>query len=252
MQDLSSQLAVYSAGIRPGDAVLDLCAAPGGKTMLAAECCAIKRDDSPAGTHPSAAFSHAGRVLARDVSMEKVQKIRENLVRCHVDNVDLAVGDATVFDPALEGRFDVVIADLPCSGYGVAGKKPEIKYKPYRETVDALAALQKEILAHAVRYVKPGGKLLYSTCTIAAEENEENRAWLLKTYDGKGEESGGIRLEKVDITPNIPSLPEVEGLEQDQARGLADAGTLPHGYLQLLPSQGPWDGFFFAVFRRAD
>ena len=217
VQDRSSQKALEEVDIKPGDAVLDLCAAPGGKTLFAAERCAVPAEKTEQGTLPQRKTTGggSGRVLARDISMEKVEKIRENLVRCHIDNVDLAVGDATVFDPALEASFDVVIADLPCSGYGVAGKKPEIKYKPYEETVRPLAELQRTILAHAVRYVRPGGKLLYSTCTIAEEENEQNCDWLCATYG------------------------------QD--------GLIPVGeHVQMLPSQGPWDGFFYAVFRKAE
>ena len=133
-----------------------------------------------------------------------------------------------MYDPACEAAFDVVIADLPCSGFGVAGRKPEIKYKPYRETVSALAEIQKKILANAVRYVRPGGKLLYSTCTIAREENEDQVRWLLDTFP---------------LQPEKPAEPIYALL---QSRGISYTET----GVQLLPCDGPWDGFFFAVLRR--
>ena len=239
IQDLSSQIAVTAADIHPQDRVLDLCAAPGGKSLLAAECGAW--------------------VLSRDLTEEKTALIRENAARLglleaygaagEAENADELCGqeengpagrmrrtglrvetaDAVVFDPALEGAFDVVIADLPCSGFGVCGRKPEIKYKPYRETVAALAELQRQILANAVRYVRPGGKLLYSTCTIAEEENEGNVRWLLKKYGSTH------RLHPAEISKPV--------------RELLAARSVPAGEygVQLLPSDGPWDGFFFVL-----
>ena len=233
VQDLSSQLAVTALDIRPGDAVLDLCAAPGGKTLLAAGLCA--------GRDAAKKDSCCGRVRARDLSAVRIERIRENLVRCHIDNVDLEAADALVYDPALEERFDIVIADLPCSGYGVAAKKPEVKYKPYEETVLPLSILQREILNNAVRYVRPGGKLLYSTCTIAREENEENVRYLLDSF---GPESQGIAPAGGDGQACFLAyrdcrdvLPENTRIPGDGAEGI-----------QLLPGSGNWDGFFFSIF----
>ncbi len=234
VQDLSSQIAVVSAGIRPGDRVLDLCAAPGGKSLLAAELAACEEERTAAEDMSEADRRGAcgkGAVLARYISEQKTALIRENCVRCRAENVRAEAADAAVFDPALEEQFDVVIADLPCSGFGICGRKPEIKYKPYRETVTALAELQRSILPNAVRYVRPGGRLLYSTCTIAREENEDNVRWLLDTFP----------LRPADLRELLPKgvreLPEAQ-------RSLRTASD---GYVQLLPCDGPWDGFFFAV-----
>ena len=239
IQDLSSQIAVSAAGIRPGDRVLDLCAAPGGKSLLAAERCCLHdpdgktKDMSKEAEGPDIAADgmsgSAGSVLARDLTPEKTARIRENVLRCRRTNVDIETADARVFDPGLENRFDVVIADLPCSGFGVAGKKPEIKYKSYRETVTELSGIQRQILGNAVRYVRPGGTLLYSTCTIAAEENEDMAAWLVKQYG----------LQPVDLRKVLP----------EALSGIPGAGN---GYVQLLPCDGPWDGFFFSVFTRPE
>lgn len=216
IQDLSSQIAVAAADIRRGDRVLDLCAAPGGKSLLAAE--------------------RGAEVMSRDLTEEKTALIRQNAARLGLP-LTVATADAGVFDPSLEASFDVVIADLPCSGFGVCGRKPEIKYKSYRETVTALAELQRKILTNAVRYVRPGGKLLYSTCTIAEEENEANVRWLLETY-GTGGAEKELCFRKAEMSGHVLSL--------------LKAHSVPVGEygVQLFPCDGPWDGFFFSVLQR--
>ena len=179
VQDASSQLAVRAAGIRPGDAVLDLCAAPGGKSILAADLA-----------------GEEGRVISQDLTEAKIALLRENLLRCRAENVETRAGDATVFDARLEGVADVVIADLPCSGYGVIGRKPEIRYRASEEKETELAELQRRILANAARYMKPGGRLLFSTCTFCRAENEENTRWLV-------EEQGLALAEQKQFLPGI-------------------------------------------------
>lgn len=165
VQDASSMLAVEAAEIEPGDLVLDICAAPGGKTMLAAE-----------------KVLPGGSVLSRDVSDQKVWQIEENIERMHLSNVKCEVYDATVYDFAMEGKADVVIADVPCSGLGVMGKKRDIKYHVTPEGLQSLLQLQKEIVNNAVKYVKEGGILLYSTCTINKAENEEMAEWICSRF----------------------------------------------------------------------
>ncbi len=181
-QDISSMFAVETADPRPGDLVLDVCAAPGGKSIHAAQRMDRgKPKDAPGGTCPARA---GGTVTARDKTEPKVDLIRENALRCHTPNVCAEVWDALTFDPAWEDRADLVMADLPCSGLGVIGHKPDLKYRVTEEDVRELAMLQREILAVAVRYVKPGGTLLYSTCTMTEEENGENTRRLLELYPG--------------------------------------------------------------------
>ena len=152
VQDVSSALAVELAGIKKTDFVLDACAAPGGKSILAAE--------------------KAEKVLSRDVSAEKTERIRENAQRMQMDNIEIQEWDARCFDPEKEGKADVVLLDVPCSGLGVMGKKRDIKYHITREGMESLHALQREIVDVCSRYVKPGGTLLYSTCTVNPAENE--------------------------------------------------------------------------------
>ncbi len=164
-QDVASMMAVVLADPQPGDRVLDLCAAPGGKSIHAAQ-----------------RMEGTGEVTARDRTESKVARIRENIRRCRVSNVRAEVWDALVFDPEREESEDVVLADLPCSGLGVIGHKPDIKYRVRPEDIPELAARQREILERAARYVRPGGTLLYSTCTMTEEENQGNARWLSERF----------------------------------------------------------------------
>lgn len=229
VQDESSMLPVLCAGIRPGMYVLDCCAAPGGKALHAADVLRVEeRAAREAGECGQGASSSPcqGKVSARDISDYKLSKIRENAARCGFDNIEVLLADAAKCRKEDLGRADVVLADLPCSGLGIIGKKPDIKYNMTPEGLGELAALQREILQIAAQYVKPGGVLIYSTCTVNPGENRENAAWLARTQ--------GLIPEA--LTPYLP---------QRLCRGI-DAD----GYLQLLPEEGKWDGFFVARFRK--
>lgn len=165
VQDASSVLAVEASGICPGDFVMDICAAPGGKSILAAELA-----------------GEAGRVLARDVSEAKTAMIEENCSRMGIQNMTVEVWDATVTDEAYCEKADVLLADVPCSGLGVLGKKRDIKYRMTPEQTEEIVKLQREIITHSWQYVKKGGTLLYSTCTIHAKENEEMARWITEQF----------------------------------------------------------------------
>lgn len=209
VQDLSSMLAVEAAGVKKGDYCIDVCAAPGGKTVYMAE---------KAGAD--------GYVDARDLTEYKAELIRENCRRLGLSNTDVSVKDACVKDEASVGKADVVLADLPCSGLGVIGKKTDIRYRMSQEQQGELAKLQREILDTVQSYVKPGGTLLYSTCTINPEENEENAEWFLENYP----------FEAVSLEDCLPEKYAGE--------------TGAKGYVQLLPDVHGCDGFFIAKFRR--
>lgn len=209
VQDASSMLAVKAADIQSGDCVLDICAAPGGKTMLAAEY---------AGKN--------GRVQARDISDYKAGLIEENVERMGLSNVNIKVWDAVKEDKTMIQWADVVLADVPCSGLGVMGKKRDIKYRQKEETLTDIVALQKQILKQAVQYIKPGGVLLYSTCTINPAENEEMAAFI--------ENELGLRADSIEA----------------YVKGLPAVKTAEKGYIQLLPHIHDTDGFFFARFRK--
>lgn len=211
VQDISSMLAVEAADIKPGNLVLDICAAPGGKAMLAAE-----------KAYPE------GSVTARDLSAPRAAWIEENIQRMKLENVDVQVWDATILDEAMRGKADVVLADVPCSGLGVIGRKQDIKYHVSEQSLRELTEVQKDILLAAAAYVKEGGILLYSTCTINPAENEEMVQWICK------------------------ELPfELEGIQDCLPRELK-GGTVAQGYLQLLPGKHQSDGFFFAKLRRKE
>ena len=165
VQDASSALAVEAAGICPGNTVMDLCAAPGGKTILAAEFA-----------------GEAGHVVSRDISEYKTDLIRENLERMNRRNVEVQVYDATVHDPEKEKYADVVLMDVPCSGLGVMGKKRDIKYHATPESLQSITELQRQIVAAGWQYVKPHGVLLYSTCTIHRGENQEMAVWITENF----------------------------------------------------------------------
>ncbi len=154
VQDAAARLVTSDAGIEPGMRVLDVCAAPGGKSFSAAF--AMRND---------------GTVIACDLHENKLKRIREGAARLGVTCIQTETADGRVFRAEWAGAFDAVLCDVPCSGLGIIRKKPDIRYKD-PAALAGLPEIQLEILANASRYVKPGGVLTYSTCTVLPEENE--------------------------------------------------------------------------------
>ena len=155
-QDASSYLAAKNLRVKSDDLVLDICAAPGGKTAVLAE-----------------EMENKGEIIAIDIHQHKKKLIEENMKKLGIDIVKATVLDARNVNK--QGRkFDKILVDVPCSGYGVIRKKPEILYTKNRENVEELASLQLEILNSAADILKDGGELIYSTCTIISQENTEN------------------------------------------------------------------------------
>jgi 16S rRNA (cytosine967-C5)-methyltransferase len=146
-------LAVQAMGIREGDNVLDACAAPGGKSVYISELT-------------------SATVLASDIHPHRVELIKKYALRMGADNVKAEVRDAAIFDPTLQETFDYILADVPCSGLGVIGKKPDILINYDKRDIANLSITQYNILCNVSRYVKRGGIILYSTCTTLYEENE--------------------------------------------------------------------------------
>lgn len=155
VQDEASQLAVLALAPRPGDTVLDVCACPGGKTFAAA-----------------AMMGDAGTVRSFDLHESKIPLIRDGAARLALHSVRAAAHDATEPMAELVRSADRVICDVPCSGLGVLGKKPDLRYRDL-STLDELPPLQRRILEVSASYVREGGVLLYSTCTLRHEENED-------------------------------------------------------------------------------
>lgn len=165
IQDKSSMLVAKMAAPKEGDFCIDVCAAPGGKSI-----------------HLAQLLHGTGQVEARDLTEHKTNLIKENKERCEVENLSVKQWDATVVDESAIEKADIVIADLPCSGLGVIGKKVDIKYRMTRQEEEELAELQRKILSIVQQYVKPNGTLVYSTCTIDRLENEENVAWFTQKF----------------------------------------------------------------------
>jgi 16S rRNA (cytosine967-C5)-methyltransferase len=209
VQDVSSMLVGLVAAPKQGDFVLDICAAPGGKA-----------------THAAQLMDGTGHVEARDLSEPKVELIRDNIRRLQLTNMEARVWDAAIHDPQMEGKADILICDLPCSGLGIIGRKPDIKYRITEEQLHELAKLQRCILEKAWTYVKPGGRLVYSTCTIDRSENEENVKWILEN----------LPFDAEDIASRLP----VELRQEQKVKGC----------IQLLPGIHKTDGFFISSFIR--
>jgi 16S rRNA (cytosine967-C5)-methyltransferase len=208
IQDKASMLAAMAAGVKESDnkTVLDVCAAPGGKSCFIAK--TMKN----------------GLVISRDLTDYKVNLIKENAERLHLDNLRAEVHDATVFDESLVNKVDVLICDLPCSGLGVMGRKSDIRYNITNEGMKEICDLQKEILNTVTKYLKKGGVLIYSTCTIHKAENEKVVKYILKNLPFTGDSL-------------VPYIPEAFNNTRES-----------DFYLQLLPNLDDCDGFFISRF----
>jgi len=206
VQDAAARLAVDCAGITEGDyLVTDCCAAPGGKSFAAAM-----------------ALGGRGRIVSSDIHEHKVPLMERGAERLGFANMHPRHFDATVFDPELEGKVDFALVDVPCSGYGIIRKKPDIREKD-PDTMRELPQLQLAILRNQARYVRPGGVLIYSTCTLVRRENEGVVEKFLK-------ENAGFHLEP---------LPLPDEFEENTT-----------GMLTLVPGEHDTDGFFIARLRR--
>ncbi len=209
VQDVSSMLVTEAAALGEEDYCIDVCAAPGGKSIHLAE-----------------KLQGRGWVDARDLTASKTELIRDNALRCGIGNLGVLQWDACVCHKESLEKADIVLADLPCSGLGVLGKKTDLKYRMTREQEQELSALQRQILEVVQAYVKPGGILIYSTCTIHRGENEENVKWFLEHFP----------FQAVSLDDCLP--------------GVLKGETTSLGYLQLLPGIHASDGFFLAKFKR--
>lgn len=203
VQDPASAMAVMACDIKKDMNVLDCCAAPGGKTFMAAQI-----------------MQNTGSILSCDVNEKKLRHIEEGAERLGVKNVTCRAMDATVPDESLYEKFDAIICDAPCSGFGVIAKKPEIRFKSF-QSISALPETQLSILRNVSGYLKKGGALLYCTCTVVERENEDIIRSFLTTADS--------------FVPEPFTLP---------------AGEAPEGYITLWPHKHNTDGFFIAKLRK--
>lgn len=193
VQDAASQIAVMALDIKEGMSALDLCSAPGGKSAFIGQL-----------------LNNTGKLISCDIHEHKLELIKNNLSRLGVTNTAVMLNDATVLNENFKDSFDRVLADVPCSGLGVLRRKPDIKWTKTQEDNSTLTKIQRSIMDNSALYVKKGGKLLYSTCTVNKAENEDNVKYFLEKYS--------------DFTLITQR--------------------------QLLPDKDKTDGFFFAVFER--
>ncbi len=211
IQDESSQLAVSVLDPQKGERVLDICAAPGGKSFTAAE-----------------KMENDGQIVSRDIHVHKIELMEETAARLGISCMECAQRDGMEPDE-VSGLFDRVLADVPCSGLGLMRKKPDIRLKKTGSEIDSLIEIQRKILENAGNLVRPGGVLVYCTCTLSRKENEKNVEWFLAEHPA---------FEAEDITPFLPK-------EWDWA--METAGK---GFVTLLPHRTGTDGFFIARMAR--
>lgn len=178
VQNLAACLPVYLADVRPYQKVLDLCAAPGGKSIQAADM-----------------MGDTGEVTSCDISQARSLMIDENIKRCGFNNIKTIINDASIYNKAFERAFDVVLCDVPCSGIGTIADKPDIRNRFSQAAASQAAALSRRILENAHRYVRPGGKLVFSTCTLNREENEDAVEYLKSVCE----------LTPVDVRDRLPA-----------------------------------------------
>jgi len=209
IQGEGSMLAAEAVGVRPGMTVLDCCAAPGGKTAYMAE-----------------RMHGTGRVYAWDLHEHRVALINGIVRRLRLENIRAASRDATVFRPDLVDTFDCVLLDAPCTGLGVMDDKPDVKYRVTEQSVNELVDTQRKLLDTCSRYVKRGGVMVYSTCSMLKDENERQIEAFLKEHP------------EFVAEPLPATIPEQLRAQQG-----------PYG-LQLLPCRDGVEGFFAARLRR--
>lgn len=206
VQDESSMLAALATGAKAGDKVLDMCAAPGGKSAFMAQM-----------------MNDRGEIYSRDLHEHRVRLIEENAERLGINCIRAEVADGTVAKEEDAQQYDVVLLDAPCSGLGIMRSKPDIKLHHKPEDTEELVQLQRRLLPVAAEAVKPGGTLVYSTCTLNKQENDEQVEWFLEKYPN---------FVLKDLENRLPSLPECDRLWKK--------------HLTLWPQAGGHDGFFVA------
>ena len=205
VQDAAAALAAQCAGAQPDMRVLDVCAAPGGKSFAMAM-----------------RMENRGEIVSCDIHPHKIALLEKGAARLGIENLHARVQDATTRCEEFVGQMDVVVADVPCSGLGVIRKKPDIRYKALAP-IERLPQVQRAILENVSAYVKPGGVLLYSTCTVLRRENEAVAQAFLQAHPEFSAET----------------LPIPDGLRVTDPR-----------FVTLLPGQHDCDGFFICKMRK--
>ncbi|HHX60184.1 MAG TPA: 16S rRNA (cytosine(967)-C(5))-methyltransferase RsmB [Epulopiscium sp.] len=209
VQDESSMLVSYVLDPQKGEEILDVCAAPGGKS-----------------THIAELMGNEGTIMSADVYEHKLEMIKESAIRMKHPIIHTILQDATKKNAAYTEKFDRVLIDAPCSGLGLLHKKSDIRWNKEYKDITELVKIQKEILKTCSPYVKPGGIMVYSTCTISSAENSQMALWITQNLD--------FELESIDSY--IPA-----SLRNEDSK---------EGMIQIFPQDGDSDGFFISRFRK--
>lgn len=209
VQDESAMLVALIVNPKEGDVILDMCSAPGGKSM-----------------HMAALMHNKGRIVACDIYEHKLELIKKNAGRLGITIIEPILQDATLFNEQFVEKFDKILLDVPCSGLGIMKRKPDIRHHRTKEDMEEMTKIQKIIAKNAIHYLKPGGKLVYSTCTISKKENEQIVDFIIQ--------SSNFMLESIieDIPKGLQKYVENKGM------------------IQILPQMAHTDGFFIACFRK--
>jgi len=191
-------------------------------------------------------MKNEGRVLSRDIHPHKIRLVSDAAKRLGIDIIETEVYDASVPDERYFGKADRVLLDAPCSGLGIIRRKPDIKWSKELADITGLAGLQSRLLSVASRYVKPGGVLVYSTCTVNHEENDEVVERFLKSEDGR-------EFVPDDISPFMPEslMKGINGSGIIKAPGTDKNTGIDIGMLQLYTNRDGIDGFFIARLKRS-
>ncbi|TLM98709.1 methyltransferase domain-containing protein, partial [bacterium] len=200
----------------PGSLVIDACSAPGGKT-----------------THLAQLMENSGRIVACDIHGHKLDLVRENMGRLGITIIEPVLLDATRLHEEYSGQADYILVDAPCSGLGVLRRRPEIRWRKKPEQIMELRDLQLAIMASAIRCLKPGGAMVYSTCTITEEENT------------------GVIKEILRRQPEL-KLDSLAGCLPANLSCLSGMDIMKDGYVQFMPHRHGTDGFFISRFRKVD
>ncbi|OGO83342.1 MAG: 16S rRNA (cytosine(967)-C(5))-methyltransferase [Clostridiales bacterium GWD2_32_19] len=209
VQDESSMIAIEVLSPKEGEHILDICAAPGGKSFFAA----IK-------------MKNQGEIISGDIYDHKLNMIKDGADRLGLSIIKPIIQDATIIDEEMQEKFDKIIVDAPCSGLGIVRKKPDIKFNRTPKDIEELIKLQRDILKTASNYLKSGGILIYSTCTLSKCENIDNVNWFIENFD----------FEMCDMTEFLPNSLKCH--------------TAKQGYIELLPHIYNTDGFFIARLKK--
>ncbi|MEE0776407.1 MAG: 16S rRNA (cytosine(967)-C(5))-methyltransferase RsmB [Bacillota bacterium] len=212
IQEESSQMAALALSPGPGQKVLDLCAAPGGKT-----------------THLAQLMKNQGAIMAGDIHPHKIKLIEENARRLSINIIEAETRDGKLWGEEFPGFFDCVLLDAPCSGLGVLSRRQDARFRKDASDIVALAAVQWDLICSAVKALKPGGVMVYSTCTLTNLENHENRRKLLESFS---------EIKPLNLSERLQNFSQEE------------APFLQEGYLELLPYRHHTDGFYISAYRK--